>query len=104
MTRLLGLNVLAKQRGFLYLCITTGFSRSLAGTFIAKATVIRSFAFLTPHTSVVVVRVRSGCKKKSLKCASFPFQIMYMYLTKKSYVQMCYVCACALIKSLTVCL
>ena len=43
MTRLLGLNVLPKQRGFLYLCITTGFSRSLAVTFTAKATVIRSF-------------------------------------------------------------
>ena len=63
MTRLLGLNVLPKQRGFLYLCITTGFSRSLAVTLTAKATVIRSFAFLTPRTSAVVVRVRSGCKK-----------------------------------------
>ena len=38
MTRLLGLNVLPKQHGFLYLCITSGFGRSLAVTFTAKAT------------------------------------------------------------------
>ena len=39
-TTLWGLNVLPKQRGCLYLCITSGFSRSLPVTFTAKATVI----------------------------------------------------------------
>ena len=40
MTRLLGLIVLPKQHGFLYLCITTGFSHSLVVKFSSRLGVL----------------------------------------------------------------
>ena len=45
-----GLNALPGGR--LYLCITSGFRQSVAVTFTAKATVMRSFNVVAPTSSI----------------------------------------------------